>query len=834
MKLTNNLTKRICILAILLCFMVSAWAQFSGEGTGTKSNPYKITNASQLAQMANFLNNSTVVFQLENDIDLTDWIVENSASQGWLPVGTSTSPFKGSFYGQNHIISGLVVNRTITHVGLWGYLSNATICDLTIKAGDMTSGQFVGGLAGYGNGVAVSNCQVVLTGSLNTENTSGDYYVGGMFGQLKGTCTSCTVRGDIHNDNTSVTSGYCGGICGYANEPTTISSCKYIGAITGKNNVGGIAGYSYSANVIGCSVKGDINGTNSVGGIVGLASRLVNVANCVMIGQVKGNEYVGGITGYSTNTVNSSGLVGNNLFSGNIVGSKYVGGILGCASSKLSVSMNMSYAEIYGSNHVGGIVGRANGSYNYQNTVITKNLAVNTLVSSSNDEPGRIIGSFTNNYVVIGNNGSEEENRSALTTTMISKNEMKQVADDTKNGASFSLAFLTAKNNYVSWGWDFVDNWNIIDNATFPFKPCQATPPIVESKLESLVNKIAGKSLDGGTVYLSYNGLTETIATAVVGTDFSITTQPLIEGTIVRLYVDDAIKWPSYIVQETVAKGNTILVSGIMLSETNMNLSEGEEYQLTATVLPTNATNKDVTWKSSQSSIVKVDDNGIITALAIGDATITCTASDGSGISSSCTVTVSPKKEPEYITITMSNTYQWGTWFGSDDLGLVDGLEAYIVIGADAVSGVVTLAKQSFVQANTPMLLHRTSDNSTFNLPKTSGVILNGTPSELYHGVSTPTDVTALSVSGSTIYILVNDTFVRTRSGVLPAGRCYLALPNGAASRLNLQFDDETEEVDNPAEQKDGLPIIYNLQGQRVDAFGKGLYIINGKKYVVR
>ena len=211
---------------------------------------------------------------------------------------------------------------------------------------------------------------------------------------------------------------------------------------------------------------------------------------------------------------------------------------------------------------------------------------------------------------------------------------------------------------------------------------------------------------------------------------------------------------------------------------------------------------------------------------------ITCTASDGSDISASCMVTVS--KKPEYQSITMSDTYQWGTWLGNDDLGLVDGLEAYIVTGANAESGVVTLSKQSFIKANTPMVLHRTSNVYSFNLPKISGGELSGTPSVLYQGVSTPTDVMTLSVSGRTIYILVNDAFVRTRSGVLPAGKCYLALPNGAASRLALQLDDETMGVSNPTELKDRLPIIYNLQGQRVDAFGKGLYIINGKKYVVR
>ena len=825
--------RRSCTLTILLlCFVASAWAQFSGEGSGTKSNPYKITTASQLAQMANFLNNSSVAFQLENDIDLTDWISTNNASEGWLPVGTSSSPFKGTFYGQNHQISGLTVNRNITHVGLWGYLSNATISDVMIQAGNMTSGQFVGVLAGYGNGVTISNCHVVLTGSLNTSNTSGDFYVGGMFGQLKGTCSSCTVRGDIHNDNVSVNSGYCGGICGYANESSTISSCKYRGTISGKNYVGGIAGYTYSARVTGCSVWGEMNGINYVGGIVGYASRLVNVLDCAMTGQVKGCNYVGGITGYCTNPISTSGLVGNNIFSGSIVGSNYVGGISGCISSKLSVSMNMSYAEIYGTNNVGGIVGRANGSAAYQSTVIAKNLAVNPFVSSSQDVPGRVIGSYTNNYVVIGDNSSDEANRCINTTTMKSKDGEIQVDDNAKNGFASTLDFLTTKSNYVNWGWNFDDNWSIVDNATFPFKPYQAAPPIVESKLESNVNKIAGKSYDGGTVYLSYNGLDEMVAYVVDGTDFSITTQLLIEGTAVRMYVDNGIKSPSYIVQATVVKGNTVLVSDIVFNETNLNLIEGEEYQLTATVLPANATNKNLTWKSNQPSIAQVDENGVITAIAVGDAEITCTASDGSDISASCMVTVS--KKPEYQSITMSDTYQWGTWLGNDDLGLVDGLEAYIVTGANAESGVVTLSKQSFIKANTPMVLHRTSNVYSFNLPKISGGELSGTPSVLYQGVSTPTDVTTLSVSGKTIYILVNDAFVRTRSGVLVAGKCYLALPNGAASRLNLQLDDETTGLVNPVAQKEGSPVIYNLQGQRVNALGKGLYITNGKKFVVK
>ena len=62
---------------------------------------------------------------------------------------------------------------------------------------------------------------------------------------------------------------------------------------------------------------------------------------------------------------------------------------------------------------------------------------------------------------------------------------------------------------------------------------------------------------------------------------------------------------------------------------------------LTATVAPDNATNKDVTWTSSDSAVATVDQNGVVTALARGTAVITAAAADGSGASASCTVTVS-------------------------------------------------------------------------------------------------------------------------------------------------------------------------------------------------
>ena len=82
------------------------------------------------------------------------------------------------------------------------------------------------------------------------------------------------------------------------------------------------------------------------------------------------------------------------------------------------------------------------------------------------------------------------------------------------------------------------------------------------------------------------------------------------------------------------------LVSGIVLSESEMTLNEGQSAQLTATVLPDLASNKTLSWSSSNEAIAIVTQEGKITAISKGTAIITATSTDGSNISTSCTVNV--------------------------------------------------------------------------------------------------------------------------------------------------------------------------------------------------
>lgn len=80
-------------------------------------------------------------------------------------------------------------------------------------------------------------------------------------------------------------------------------------------------------------------------------------------------------------------------------------------------------------------------------------------------------------------------------------------------------------------------------------------------------------------------------------------------------------------------------VSSITIDPAALNLETGEEAQLTATVLPENAFDEGYVWSAS-SDIVEIDENGKVIAKATGDAIITATATDGSGVTASIPVTV--------------------------------------------------------------------------------------------------------------------------------------------------------------------------------------------------
>lgn len=85
-------------------------------------------------------------------------------------------------------------------------------------------------------------------------------------------------------------------------------------------------------------------------------------------------------------------------------------------------------------------------------------------------------------------------------------------------------------------------------------------------------------------------------------------------------------------------------VKSLELNKTQLTIAKGNTFTLTATVKPADATNKNVTWKSSDTSVITVDSKGKLTAKGFGTAEITCTSKDNSKLSVKCSIKVLPAK----------------------------------------------------------------------------------------------------------------------------------------------------------------------------------------------
>lgn len=169
--------------------------------------------------------------------------------------------------------------------------------------------------------------------------------------------------------------------------------------------------------------------------------------------------------------------------------------------------------------------------------------------------------------------------------------------------------------------------------------------------------KVAGVSLNQASVKLVEGDQVTLIAT-VTPSDAANKNVSWISSDNTIATVDNgkvtALKVGSATITVTTQDGNktatcsvtvtarTYPVESVTLSNDSVELTEGKEVTLTATVNPDNATNKNITWSSSDTAIATVD-NGKVTAIKAGTATITVTTEDGNK-TASCVVKVNKKK----------------------------------------------------------------------------------------------------------------------------------------------------------------------------------------------
>jgi pectate lyase len=102
-----------------------------------------------------------------------------------------------------------------------------------------------------------------------------------------------------------------------------------------------------------------------------------------------------------------------------------------------------------------------------------------------------------------------------------------------------------------------------------------------------------------------------------------------------------------------------VAVTGVSVSPTSVSVSAGQTTTLVATISPSNATNKSVSWNSNNTAVATVSSSGVVTGVAVGSATITVTTADGAK-TAICAVTVTAVVTPTVVRIEDSATSATG------------------------------------------------------------------------------------------------------------------------------------------------------------------------------
>ncbi len=391
---------------------------------GSESNPYIIGTRDQLVTLSNIVRGVTNATNSQYTSDVYKYVKGKIASYGGAyfklarsiasignitPIGTISNVFAATFDGNNNNLSGLNISVAGNNVGLFGYISGATIKNLTVN-GSVKGSQYVGGVVGYALNSTIEN--VTNNASVSTHQSQAAFNVSYTIKQKDGTEGNSNEGWDKINDNNDSTK-YCASnsktslsfiidlgspitAWGFAifnggdtntypdRRPNEIyiwgsnsnSNAAFPSDSVGKNNSGntpsgkGLSDYWTSvysqSGVIGTSVT-----TRYEIGFPSIQSYRYYWVYLKSYGQqiqfaefdiLHAGDSIGGVVGYSNGT-NIKNATNNE----NIVGGNYSGGIVGqisASSTQYTITDSKNIGSISGNDGTAGIVGGiASGGY---------------------------------------------------------------------------------------------------------------------------------------------------------------------------------------------------------------------------------------------------------------------------------------------------------------------------------------------------------------------------------------------------------------------------------------------------------------------------------------
>lgn len=199
---------------------------------------YQISTGDELAWFANHINigNYSKNAVLVKDIDLGDY--------PWTPIGgtSAAKAFQGKFDGAGHCVSGIYINATTTYNGLFGYINNATISNLTVDGNISSTNNYVAGVAAFADGTTN------ITRCVNRATVRGKQYVAGIVGYTKNKVEidRCQNLADV----TGTSSMVAGITANISSDTGTMTNCYNSATISGTGSLATLVATSNAKAVI--------------------------------------------------------------------------------------------------------------------------------------------------------------------------------------------------------------------------------------------------------------------------------------------------------------------------------------------------------------------------------------------------------------------------------------------------------------------------------------------------------------------------------------------------------------------------------------------------------
>ena len=367
-------------------------------------NKYHISSAEDLVALANFVKNGAdttgSIFMFDNDIDM-------SGVTGFTAIGTWENAFKGTVYGNGHVVNNMTIDAASSpFMGLFGYTNQATIKDIGVINANVTGGAYTGILVGKAENSQISNAYTsgTITGTKDQ--------IGGLAGEIKNsTATNVYSTADVKGN------GNVGGLVGISSG-SVIEKAFATGKATATTyQAGGLIGAMINGGTVKNSYStGDVNGVNYDGGFVGLiekASITYTFDTVYSTGRANGSDASGGFVGFVNTgaTVNIKNAVYNRSTGVDAIGLK-AGTITGNISGKdyeqmiqKSVMQNAGFTEdkgwVYSANStpIFGNTTVTGGGKTYLDSSITSLTSGSTYYISTLEQ--------LNNLATLVNNGAD-------------------------------------------------------------------------------------------------------------------------------------------------------------------------------------------------------------------------------------------------------------------------------------------------------------------------------------------------------------------------------------------------------------------------------------------